>query len=284
MRYQAETIAKVAQRNFPMGAESHTGIVRAQKPNEDAHLQTTVLRYLPGGEATQLIGLFLVADGMGGHGNGQFASTMIVKTIYALLSADLHNPYLKGESLQHRFLQAVKQANTWLYQENTRRNFCCGTTLTGALLSEQQGMNGSIYHASIINVGDSRTYHYSPGGGFVRITRDHSIVEELINRGVILPEERYTCKRRNEIYRCLGSSAEVDVDLFELTLQAQDRLLLCSDGLWEMVNDPCIAHHLAHPTVSPSEIASRLLQEALNNGGHDNVTAMVVMMPHLQGE
>src|SRR5450631_1065079 len=107
MRYRIGSSTKRERRIFPIGAESHTGIVRARKPNEDAHLQTTVVRHLPTDETTQLVGLFLVADGMGGYCNGNYASTMIVKTVYALISADLENPRLESDALQQKFIWAV---------------------------------------------------------------------------------------------------------------------------------------------------------------------------------
>src|SRR5207249_922149 len=105
---------------------------------------------------------------------------------------------------------------------------------------------------------------------------DHSLVAALVNAGTIQPDDIYTHPYRNLIYRCLGEKPVVEVDTQTVPLVFGDTLLLCSDGLWEMVRDPHIAHILANSTPAASEIASGLIQAALAGGGEDNISVIVV--------
>lgn len=259
---------------------SHTGIVRRHRPNEDSYFQMVTTRhYSP--FTTQSVGLFIVADGMGGHNYGQYASTTLIKTIRCAIEADLGNPQVGCEELKKKLIQAIQQANIRLSQERQRSNILCGTTVTGALLFERPPVSGQAvpsYTAHVINVGDSRTYRYTARHELSRITRDHSIVEDLVAHGIITDEDRYTHKDRNKIYRCIGEKEDLDIETFTISLQSGDRLLICSDGLWEMMRDADIAMQLSSPGNEPSIITAQLLQTAINHGGFDNITATVVML------
>lgn len=142
-----------------------------------------------------------------------------------------------------------------------------GSTLTAALVVDGQ--------AYIANVGDSRTYLLR-NGSLQRITRDHSLVERLVESGQIDADEVYDHPNRNLIYRSLGAGkAEVDVDIFTEPLRAGDTLVLCCDGLWEMVHDAEMASILR--TVSDLELAStQLIERANEHGGEDNITVVLV--------
>ena len=269
-------------------AVSHTGIVRASKPNEDSYWQMSLSRQTLQGE-TQWLGLFLVADGMGGHSHGKYASSRAIEVIRAHIGPALCDPGKTSADFKELFVESVRQANARLYQENQELGDFRGTTVTGALIVEEtrsgetrlfaDDASSTHYIAHIVNVGDSRTYRYSPPDSFYRVTRDHSAVERLIEEGALTPEERYTDKRRNEIYRCLGNTPEVEVDVFTVALRPCDRLLLCSDGLWEMVRENDLASLFSTTTDDPEHLTTLLLRSALAGGGRDNITALVVMLP-----
>lgn len=142
-----------------------------------------------------------------------------------------------------------------------------GSTITAALIIEGQ--------AFVANVGDSRTYLLR-NGKLTRITSDHSLVERLVQSGQIDRDDVYDHPSRNLIYRSLGAGrAEVDVDIFTERLQPGDALLLCSDGLWEMVRDPQLTNILTEVD-DPNETVDLLIQRANENGGEDNITAVLV--------
>jgi serine/threonine protein phosphatase PrpC len=133
----------------------------------------------------------------------------------------------------------------------------------------------------VAHVGDSRCYLYRAPTGLSQITQDHSIVAALAAAGIIQPEDIYTHTMRNFIYRSLGEKATVEVDGYTVPLAAGDILLLCSDGLWEMVRDQQIAAILTAPTPDPSRTAQALIQAALVGGGEDNVSAILVQVSHV---
>jgi serine/threonine protein phosphatase PrpC len=141
-----------------------------------------------------------------------------------------------------------------------------GSTVTMAVLRG--------WTAYVANVGDSRTYLLRDGR-LQQITTDHSLVAGLVAAGKIQPEEIYSHPQRNVIYRSLGSDPQVEVDITRQPLQPGDRLLLCSDGLWEMVRDPQIKA-LLEGAPDVWEACDQLVHTANQNGGQDNITAVVV--------
>jgi serine/threonine protein phosphatase PrpC len=264
----ALTMLSLAQ-PLEVGVGWNTGITRKRNPNEDSLvvLQSTCTyqgRLVP-------FGLFVVADGMGGHAYGQEASRIAMQSMmHTVLQNIVMSGELSDEFLTDMLVGGVEWANQAIYQCGQERGKEMGTTITAALVVGAK--------AYVVNVGDSRTYLYREGTGLLQITRDHSLVATLVAFGEIKPEEIYTHPERNKVYRSLGTQESIEVDWFVVDLLSADRLLLCSDGLWEMVRDPEIERILRNGR-DPARAADWLVQAALRGGGADNVSVIVVRVP-----
>ncbi|HZU66152.1 MAG TPA: protein phosphatase 2C domain-containing protein [Ktedonobacteraceae bacterium] len=242
-----------------------TGIKRKGKPNEDNLLAFEHIRTLKTG--TVPIGFFAVADGMGGHENGQAASRLATRVLRETVLPALQAAP-EDENFPELLIEGIHRANLALYQQNRRQQSDMGTTVTAAMI-----IGDTAY---IANVGDSRTYLYRCEQGLTQITRDHSTVARLVEAGAITRDEVYTHPMRNVIYRSLGGKVTETVDTFTVQLQSGDILVLCSDGLWEMVHDPDIETIIRACYPYPSQISAMLVQAALNRGGKDNISLVVV--------
>lgn len=250
-----------------VGTALDAGITRKEKPNEDHLLavhgtHTFNADYRP-------YGLFIVADGMGGHANGQEASRLVIQHIRnAIIPTLLSNVDLDSKHSKELLLEGIQHANLAIYQQNRQQGSDMGSTITAAILV------GSML--TVANVGDSRTYLYNPQKGLTQVTHDHSMVARLVEKGIIGADEIYTHPQRNQIYRCLGETASVQIDAFSLPNQPGDTFLLCSDGLWEMVRDKRIQDILQKTLPDASLATQSLMQAALEGGGKDNISAIVV--------
>ncbi len=257
------------QLRLEVGSGWDVGIKRKKQPNEDSMvaMQGTCIY----NNALLPFGLLVVADGMGGHAAGQEASYLAVQAMVQWVAPHIAGVNAMSDELLAELLaDGVRQANLAVCQRSQEVGSDMGTTITAALVLDS--------NAYVVNVGDSRTYLYREGAGLRQITHDHSLVARLVAAGRITPDEVYTHPDRNQVYRGLGDKRNVEVDSFMLTLQTGDRLLLCSDGLWEMVRDPEIARILQHLEWNPAQTSSALIQSALNGGGLDNISAIVAQV------
>ena len=217
------------------------------------------------------IGLYIVADGMGGHEGGEIASGIAIHTIAQTLVPTLLDPQLRNgpvstSTIAERLRQAVIQANAAIYEESQRRNSDMGTTLTMAIVIGDRAIVG--------NVGDSRTYLYR-NGELGRVSKDHSLVQRLVDIGQIGPDDVYSHPNRNAILRSLGDSADPEVDTFDVRLEPGDTLFLCSDGQWEMVRDKQMATIIGQHE-APPDACDALIKAANAAGGEDNIAAILV--------
>ena len=275
---------QVAQMAFPNGvhllasSDSDAGTVRRSEVNEDS---TLALLFERVHESVAVpTGLFVVADGMGGHANGQGASRATIGLISERIVRELIMPPLSAEkagegskipdeeSLLSLLHGSIEDANTTLCQINQRDKTDMGSTLTGFMIVGD--------HAYIFNVGDSRTYMLRDEKLY-QLTNDHSLVGQLVAGGLIEPDDVYTHPQRNQIFRSIGDKLNVQIDLFKQQVHPGDILISCSDGLWEMVRDPQITDILNHAP-DPQTACTQLIEAANANGGEDNVSAVVVFV------
>lgn len=245
---------------------SVTDVGRKRKRNED--------NYCSNDEE----GLYVVADGMGGHVAGEVASRVAVETIEEFIKLTSKDqevtwPYGIDEELSlngNRLKTSIRYANQKLLEQTRSRADYEGmaTTVVAVLIEIEDRV------AEIAHVGDSRAYLVR-GGTIVGITSDHSWVNEQVMSGVIDSEQARTHPLRNVVTRALGGKPELEVDIQSLTLEREDRLLLCSDGLTSMLSDDEILRIVLEDD-GGVEQAKKLVVEANANGGEDNTTAILL--------
>ena len=248
-----------------IAARGQTDVGRKRDHNEDSFL------------VDEDLGLYLVADGMGGHAGGGTASRIAVQTIRASLqTAREADPELfsrlgalEESPLREVLREAVETACQRIYQaaQSDPSLAGMGTTVTAAVLA---GSNTFVAH-----VGDSRCY-IARKGHIYQVSEDHSLVNEQLKAGAITPEEARNSRFKNIITRSVGFEADVTVDMMGLELEPGDRLVICCDGLSNLVDDEEI---LEIVTQIPLEAApERLIELANDRGGDDNITAIVIQV------
>jgi PPM family protein phosphatase len=221
------------------------------------------------------IGLLVLADGMGGYNAGEVASGIAVKTIVNLVKEQVEREDMNVQDREAGLSRptiilrdAIHRANKIIYQTARTQPQCegMGTTVVGALFFDNR--------VSIAHVGDSRLYRLRPGG-LEQITMDHSLLQELVDRGFYSPEEAQRAANKNYVTRALGVESNVEVEVQEHPVQKGDLYLICSDGLSDMVEDDDI--HLTISTFGANlETATKqLIQLGNDNGGRDNISVVV---------
>jgi PPM family protein phosphatase len=206
--------------------------------------------------------LFVVADGMGGHVGGEIASASTIDRLRAVADGGQVSP----KTIEKALARAVKDIAS--HPEATDDG--TGTTVTGVFLDT----TGEAAHWVTLNIGDSRVYLLRDGA-IVQITTDHSVVQELVAAGRLSPEEAENHPHGNVITRAVGPSEGVTPDYVRLDVIEGDRFVICSDGLTKELTDYGIRHFLDE-NPDPADAASAMLEAALENGGRDNITIIVL--------
>ncbi len=237
--------------------------------NEDCMLALTST--LAGNSGDTPFGLYIIADGMGGHQFGEVASNVAIRTVAGYIVRKFH-PYLFNlhpepldESLQEIMSAAVAEAQKVIQREAPGS----GTTLTAALVLGQQ--------VTIAHVGDSRAYVIHPDGRIEPVTRDHSLVKRLEELGHITPSEAATYPHRNVLYRALGQGDVLEPDIFTIPFPVSGSLMMCSDGLWGVVSDDDILRTVREAP-NLQRACQNLVSAANAAGGPDNISVLLVQM------
>ncbi len=256
-----------ARRARPLSVGCSTHVGRVRKRNEDSALVISAVSM--GDSALPGYGLFIVADGMGGHSEGQQASQTAARVVARDVMDKIFPPYLDiGQSgptqpIQLILADALQTAN-WQVQTNNRDS---GTTLTAALILGER-----LY---VAHVGDSRAYVVrdveSPAE---LLTLDHSLVQRLQDTGQISAEEAAIHPQRNVLYRAIGQGDKLEVDTFSRPIPRPSWLLLCSDGLWGVVSEAAMRAAVTL-AATPQQACDELVEAALGAGGPDNISVVV---------
>jgi serine/threonine protein phosphatase PrpC len=237
--------------------------------NEDSLLSITTT--MAGNSGNLPFGLYIVADGMGGHQFGEVASNAAIRTVAGYVLRKFHSYLFQiktdtmDESFQEIMLGAVNEAQKSIQREAPGS----GTTLTAALVLGQQ--------ITVAHVGDSRAYFVYPDGRIEAITRDHSLVKRLEELGHISAEEAENYPHRNVLYRALGQGEILEPDIFTLAFPQPGYLMMCSDGLWGVVSEQDIVRSINEsPTLQRA--CQNLISAANTAGGPDNISVVLVQL------
>lgn len=235
-----------------MHVNSLTNIGLVRKANEDNYL------------ADKNRGLFVVADGMGGHERGELASSIAIKTLDNYLTTEI----IKANKV-NALCQAIQKANEFIFHESQINKSCTGmgTTITATLFIDDQLYVGHI--------GDSRAYLIRDKN-ITLLTKDHSLVGELLRKGELTESEAYQHPHRNVLTRALGTEPIVEIDIAEFKINSGDLLLLCTDGLYNLVKDGEILTEITKNGDDLKKSVNQLVKTALERGGVDNITVVLV--------
>lgn len=257
-----------------VGYNSDKGLQR--ELDEDAMLVLTLTPMFES-QSQPALGLYAVADGMGGHEGGEIASRVAVEQLAETMTKRLLLPELAGEPVLPEspamlLTEAIQSINSTIFRVQQNTGSDMGTTLTAALVRDDSAL--------IANVGDSRTYLWRDGE-LSQITEDHSLVAQLVEAGAIEAHEIYTHPEKSAIYRSLGHMPETEVDIFTQQLQPSDRLLLCCDGVWEMLRDEGIEEVLLLEP-DPQRACDEIVRRSNLAGGEDNISVIIVQFESLE--
>jgi PPM family protein phosphatase len=249
---------------FRYGMTYETGRVR--QSNEDCVVAITSVQQ--GDAASPYYGLFVVADGMGGHEQGERASLLAAQTFSREVIARFGGQWLGSSSENSESIQEILETSILLANQAVMLNLPgSGTTLTAALVFSRQ-----IF---LTHIGDSRAYVL--GKEIRQITHDHSLVQRLVDQGHISTEEAGRFAQRNVLLKAVGQVEGIETDFLTVPWESGSRLLLCSDGLWGVLSDSEILR-ITGNYESPQDAATALSRQANTMGGPDNISAIIVEM------
>lgn len=237
--------------------------------NEDSLLAITST--MAGNSGNLPFGLYIIADGMGGHQFGEVASNAAIRTVAGYVLRKFHSYLFQiktdtmDESFQEIMLAAVSEAQRAIQREAPGS----GTTLTAALVLGQQ--------ITVAHVGDSRAYFVYPDGRIEAITRDHSLVQRLQELGHISPEEAENYPHRNVLYRALGQGEILEPDIFTVAFPQPASLMICSDGLWGVVSEQDLIRSI-NEAPNLQRACQNLVTAANTAGGPDNISVVLAQL------
>jgi PPM family protein phosphatase len=237
--------------------------------NEDSLLAITTT--MAGNTGNLPFGLYIVADGMGGHQFGEVASNAAIRTVAGYVLRKFH-PYLfhiKADTIDESFQEIMQAAVSEAQRAIQREAPGSGTTLTAALVLGQQ--------ITVAHVGDSRAYFIYPDGRIESLTRDHSLVKRLEELGHITPDEAVNYPHRNVLYRALGQGEILDPDIFTVGFPQPGYLMICSDGLWGVLTEEDLVHSI-NEAASLQRACQNLVNAANAAGGPDNISVILVQL------
>lgn len=237
--------------------------------NEDSLLAVTAT--MAGNSGNLPFGLYVVADGMGGHQFGEVASNAAIRTVAGYVLKKFH-PYLfqvKADAMEESFQEIMSAAVNEAQRIIQREAPGSGTTLTAALIIGQQ--------ITIAHVGDSRACFIYPDGRLETVTRDHSLVQRLQELGHITPEEAENYPHRNVLYKALGQGDVLDPEIFTLAFPQPGTLMICSDGLWGVVAEQDLVRAV-NEAPSLQRACQNLVAAANTAGGPDNISVVLAQL------
>ena len=262
-----ETVISSSNEHLQFGQATDVGMVRTN--NQDA-----VFSFVSTSRSAQQrpdFGLFIVADGMGGHHDGEKASAITASMVASYITNHIFLPMLVSDDDTERvpvtesMIAAVQKANADIITKVPDG----GTTLTAVAVI------GDL--AYVAHVGDSRIYLVTKDN-IEQITRDHSLVQRYVELNLLTPEEASVHAQKNVLYRALGQSESLEVDALTRRLPPNSKLMLCSDGLWNLVTEEEIADIISKHS-NPQEACDKLVALANAHGGTDNITVILLRIP-----
>ena len=250
---------------FSVGSAQSIG--KQRDHNEDALFCLNIMK--SDEKSDTPFGIFIVADGMGGHQHGEVASSSAMRAMSEYLIKKIYSPLMgtRPEALDEPLQEIMEYGINEAQQAVLRNAPGGGTTITAAIIIDEQ--------LTIAHVGDSRAYLMTPGGQMKAISQDHSLVQRLIDLGQLTEEEAAVHPQRNVLYRALGQMEPFHPDVRTYTFPSNGILLLCSDGLWGVISEATI-FDLVMQNESPTIACRKLVDAANDAGGPDNISVIIV--------